>query len=242
VWFAGLDCSDAEVNRSAHILTDDESQRAARFHHERDRRRFIIARAVLREILGFCLGVGPRRLSFRCGQFGKPMLAGEFEQSEIRFNMSHSGGGALYAVSLGREVGVDLELIRPLADMSSLAQSCFSAAENLTLQALLGRERLRGFFDGWTRKEAFLKATGHGLSFSLQAFEVSLAPGVGRRALTLHHNGENEPAWTLVSLAPLPDYAAALVVHGQDCSIACAEWLVEPAASPDHFLPHSLGR
>ncbi len=224
-WFACLDHPPAVVQKLAENIRPDEYERAMRFRFQQDRNRYIAARALLREILAACFECAPRDVSFRYGQFGKPMLAGRFAESAIRFNVSHSAGHALVGVAHGREIGVDLELIRPLSDVRGLAQSCFSLAENAAWNDMPEKARLRGFFDGWTRKEAFVKATGNGLSFSLRSFTVSLAPGPGRRALMLPGRGETEPAWTLVSLAPRSDYSAALVVEGQDCHTqALRDW------------------
>lgn len=227
VWFARLDHPDAVMQRLAENISSDEYKRAMRFRFPQGRNRYMVARALLREVLAGYLGSEPRALSFQYGRYGKPTLAGTFAESEIRFNVSHSCGGALVGVAQGREIGVDLEFIRPLSDLRDLAESCFSIAEKAALEALPEHERLRGFFDGWTRKEAYLKATGKGLSFSLQSFEVSLAPGPGRRALMLPDGSKNEPALTLVSLAPRADYSAAVVVDGCDCHLTCAEWPVD---------------
>jgi len=227
VWFAGLDPSDAVVLRMSEIISREERKRAESFRFERDRRRFIVARAVLREILGACLGVEPGHLSFRCGRNGKPELAGIFEASRLRFNVSHSHNGALYAATLDREVGIDLEFIRPIDDLTAMAARSFSPAENAALRAMHAPERLRGFFDCWTRKEAFLKATGEGLSSSLAGFDVSLVPGPGPRTLCARGNPTGESRWTLTSLAPHPAYAAALVVEGKDWNLRTWQWTVE---------------
>lgn len=228
VWFARIDPPDADVLRMSEILSPEERKRAESFRFERDRGRFVVARAVLRKILGACLGVEPQRLSFRSGRNGKPELAGTFEASKVRFNVSHSNGGALYAVARDREVGTDLEFIRPLDGLMAMAERSFSPAENAALRSMRAPERLRGFFDCWTRKEAFLKATGEGLSSSLEGFDVSVVPGPGPRTLFARGNPTDGSRWTLTSLAPHPAYAAALVVEGKGWNLRTWQWTVEP--------------
>jgi 4'-phosphopantetheinyl transferase len=227
IWFAALDYGEAIVERLGGGICAEERQRAMRFRFKRDRQRFIVARAVLREILGLYLGVEPQELSFRYGQFGKPALAGGLDHSQVRFNVTHSGGSALYAVVKGREVGIDLELLQPLTDMWRMAQDCFSASENAFLEVQPEQKKLRAFFDGWTRKEAFLKATGYGLSLSPKVVEVSLLPGTGPRKLEVRGDLGERRKWTLVSLAPHSSYSAALVVEGRDPHVMCGEWVAE---------------
>lgn len=237
VCFASLDLPEPDVQRMAGTLSPGELERAGRFRFERDRRRFVVSRAVLREILAARLGVEPQSVSFRYGRFGKPELAGDFEASRIRFNVSHSHEGALYAVAHDRNVGVDLEHIREIDDLWALAERCFSHAENHALRSLTEPELRKGFFNCWTRKEAFLKATGNGLSFPLDQFDVSLLPGPGRRSLKLRGIPAEKTPWTLVSLESLPAYAAALVVEGRkSCHITRhwpAESLMESGAGPE---------
>lgn len=232
VWFAELDHPDAVVQGLGETLCPEECRRANRFRFKHDRQRFVVGRAVLRTILGRYLEIKPQEVSFEYGQFGKPSLAEELEVSKLQFNVSHSGSGALYAVAKSRKIGVDLEFLRPLAEMRTLAEEYFSISENAALEALPEPQRLRGFFDGWTRKEAFLKATGYGLSLSTKASEASLAPGVGPRELRVLESPHNQTGWTLVSLAPRPECSAAVVVEGQDCRVNFAEWIVD--ADPDH--------
>ena len=167
IWFVEIDRFGPFIQPLSEIISSDERERAERFHFERDRKRFVAARVFLRRILGTSLGVEPQRVSFQYGPFGKPALGGEFKDSSLRFNVSHSHRCAIYAVTHGREVGVDLEFIRPLDDLLNLADRNFSVAENNVLRSLPEQDRRNGFFDCWTRKEAFLKATGDGLSFPL---------------------------------------------------------------------------
>jgi len=161
-------------------LVPDERQRAERFRFERDRRRFIVAHGVLRDILGRYLKCSPAQVSFSYNQYGKPALAQESEAIGLRFNMSHSHEVALYALTRAREVGVDVELLREDFASLEIAERFFSRSEVALLNSLAPELRTDGFFNCWTRKEAYIKALGEGLSHPLDRFAVSLAPGSQR--------------------------------------------------------------
>ena len=204
-------------------LSPDERARAERFHFDRDRQRFVRARATLREILGDCLGVGARDVVFQYGPYGKPALAKEMA-SDVQFNLSHSRGVALVAVAAGRRVGVDLEFICPRAAEGRIADRFFSAAEVTALRALPRERQEEAFFACWTRKEAYIKGRGEGLSMPLGAFSVSLAPG--EPAALLDHAAAPEEArtWSLRSLTTVPGYAAALAVEGEGWWLEERSW------------------
>lgn len=227
VWFAMLDRPGMGVHRLARLLDPSERGKAESFRFERDRNRFVAAKAVLRTILGTCLGENPRRIAFLRGRYGKPVLPEEFGGGRVRFNMSHSHGAALVAVALGREVGVDLESVRPLDNPDDLSESAFSPAERDAIRSLPEGARLRAFFDCWTRKEAFIKAVGAGLSFPLKGFDVSIAPGAGPRAIVVRENPRDGVRWMLHSMDIHPAYAAALVAEGADWQLEFRHWNVE---------------
>ncbi len=172
VWFAELDQPEEIVRLLSDTIDPEEYRRAMRFRFQHDRRRFIVARAILRKLLALYLAIEPRQVSFQYGPFGKPFLT-QHSGEKVQFNLSHSDNGALFVMANDRKVGIDLELVRPLFDMPGLASNCFTASENAALTALPEQYRLRTFFDVWTRKEAFLKATGSGLSLSTTSIEVS---------------------------------------------------------------------
>lgn len=159
------------------VLSADERERAARFHFLKDREHFIAARGLLRLLLSRYLDLPPQQLSFSYSPYGKPALAGERDCTSLRFNVSHSHGVALYAFTLEREVGVDVEYIRQDVVGESIAEHFFSAQEVTSLRALPAGVQPQAFFNCWTRKEAFIKARGEGLSFPLDQFDVSLVPG-----------------------------------------------------------------
>jgi 4'-phosphopantetheinyl transferase len=220
VWLTALDRPVDDVHALAGVLSADEHARAGRFRFERDRRRFVVARAALRAILGWCLGRDPRRLRFSYGRFGKPHLAPELRDRRICFNLSHAHDRALIAVAHGRELGVDLELVRPIADLPLIARRSFSARVNAELRSLGADEALRGFFSCWTRKEAVQKAIGRGLGASLDHFDVPVHPGPGP-FLTVQAAGRR---WNLIDLEPHPDFAAALAAQGRGPRVRTWLW------------------
>lgn len=213
LWQATLDQRLA-VERK-HLLSHDEKARAERFHFEKDRNDFIAARVLLRTLLSAYLGINSENLRFTYAEKGKPSLE-ESLPSGIKFNLAHSHGRALYAFSNGREVGVDLEFMRDdLAD-EQVAERFFSASEIDSLRAVGPELRKEAFFNCWTRKEAYIKARGEGLSMPLDEFDVSFAPGEPA-ALLCNHRVPGEPQrWSMQSIPMLPGYVAALVVEGHD--------------------------
>jgi 4'-phosphopantetheinyl transferase len=228
VWRAALDRSPACEQSLLALLTPDELNRANRFYHKHDRSHFIVGRGVLREVLGRYLGVPPGSLRFEYTKYGKPLLVEEFRGEDMRFNLSHSKGVALLAVTAGREIGVDVEWMRPGVAEEEIAERFFSANEVRVLRGLPKGAQEEAFFNCWTRKEAYIKAKGEGLSMPLDRFAVTLAPG--SRAELLHTVGDPEEAsrWRLLELFPGPGFAGAIAVEGHDWQLKCVGWQ-EPA-------------
>ena len=224
IWQTSLDQPPEYVRDLAQALSYDEMMRAERFHFERDRRRFIVGRGVLRAILGRYLGVEPHRVRLRYGERGKPYLAGRFASSTLQFNLAHSRELALYAFTYGREIGIDLECIRPLSDADDIADRFFSARENAVFCTLPKSHKLEAFYNCWTRKEAYLKATGEGLARPLGQFDVSLAPGEPARLLHVEGDSREMARWLLRALLPSSDYVAAVAVEGHGWRLACWQW------------------
>lgn len=209
VWKVDLSASFITGVRA---LSPDEHERAARFRFERDRQRFKAARAALRIILGRYLKMPPVSLVFAQTEYGKPFLVNP-EADGLLFNLSHSGEIAIIAVARDREVGVDVEFIRPDFATSEVAEHFFSVAEIYTLSGLEPHLRPRAFFDCWTRKEAYVKARGEGLSMALDVFDVSLAPGVPAGMLHNRVDQTETARWIFEDLAIGPEYAGALVIE-----------------------------
>lgn len=197
-------------------LSRDEVERAGRFQAESARSRFVLTRGWLRVSLARCLGVTPERLTFSYGAKGKPALADEWRRSELSFNVSHSADHALIGLTMGRAVGVDIEQIRPMPDFASIASEYFSGAESRAIMARPESDRLRAFFSCWTRKEAFMKATGEGMRVALDAFSVTLdgdecgisMPGAAATG------GADDDSWIVRGLSLVPECAAAVAVQG----------------------------
>lgn len=214
VWRIDLEQPDAILDGLEDLLAEGEKARAQRFRFVRDRRRFTVARAALRQILAGRLGVKPRSIEFSTGAYGKPYLT----ERTFRFNVSHSGGLALVAVARNRELGVDIEELRPMDDAEELADRFFSASESRKLRAAPdSASRIRGFFECWSRKEAFIKALGEGLSHPLDSFEVSFYPDT---AVTLRLGSGDSGKWVLRNIDPGPGYCGAIVFERGPCGSA----------------------
>ena len=210
-----LDLAPRAVTALAEVLSDEEQQRASRLVVHGERARFIVARARLRQLLGARLGVSPGSVDFSYGARGKPALAARFADSGLRFNVARSEDIAVYAFALDREIGVDVEAVRELPDADEIAARCFSLRENEAYLALSARDRPLGFFNCWTRKEAFVKAVGEGLSHPLEGFEVSLAPGEPATILRVGGCAGEHCGWQMQSFSPAPGFVAAIVIEAR---------------------------
>ncbi len=219
VWRARLDLDTQLLGRMRAILADDEQARAGRFHFDRDRNHFIACRGILRELLGSYLDGSPASLRFNYGAFGKPVLCAADSPSPIRFNVAHSNGLALLAFAPGCEIGIDLESIRADFAGDEIAQHYFSKKELTELRALPETMRTEGFFQCWTRKEAYIKARGLGLQIPLQSFSVSLTPGRAERL-----ESEDASRWMLRSVDVGPNFAGAIVGEGHEWQLRFWDW------------------
>ena len=208
VWLADLDAA-AAVEGAAGVLSEDEQARAQRFVFDQHRRRFVAARAWLRQRLGERLGRPAATLRFEYGPVGKPALAGG---ERLRFNLSHSDRYALLAMAEGVDVGVDIERVRALSDMDALAERVFSASERVALAAVPVNRRVETFFAGWTRKEAYIKARGEGIAL-LGAIEVALSPGEAPRLLRVADRPDEPERWSIEALSPVQGFAAAVCLQ-----------------------------
>lgn len=211
VWRLHLDAPEARRQRCAGLLSADERKRAARFHFERDRRRYALARGYLRQVLSRYTGTGAAALRFDYGPQGKPFLA---DAPDFAFNLSHSHECALIAVGGVAEIGVDVEWMRPDIDLPALARRFFAAAEVAELEGLPETQRVEGFFRCWTRKEAFIKAVGQGLSCPLDRFRVTLTPGAPAALQEIAWAPDDVGQWTLANLEPGAGYAGAVMARG----------------------------
>ncbi|NTW01643.1 MAG: 4'-phosphopantetheinyl transferase superfamily protein [Oscillochloris sp.] len=192
-------------------LSSDERQRAERYRFDRDRDHFRLARGVLRSLLGRYLSWPPAALRFRYNPYGRPSL--DLPDTDLHFNLSHAGELALIALTRGRELGVDVEQCLPDRATMAVARQCFGSAELAMLASLPAEQWAEGFYNGWTRKEALIKARGEGLSFPLTQIAVSLLPNEPAR-LIYSIDPIDLKRWALQALDPGLGYAAALAVDG----------------------------
>lgn len=225
VWRVSLKQPPEVLSALSAALAPEELERAARFHFSKDRDSFVVARGVLRDILGRYLGVRPGQVRFTYGEYGKPALAAETSGGlQLRFNLSHSHELACCAVAYGREVGVDVEYLNDRVEVMSLASHFFARGEVAALGALPPDQQLRGFFNCWTRKEAYIKARGEGLSHPLDAFTVSLEPGSPAELLSTERDPAEATRWSLTDLPFGDAYAAALACEGPAPVLQWRDW------------------
>ncbi|MDZ8053971.1 MAG: 4'-phosphopantetheinyl transferase HetI [Aulosira sp. ZfuVER01] len=216
IWRISLDQPEPTLENLAATLSEDESARAQRFYFQEHRQRFIAGRGSLRAILGRYLGIAPQEVQFDYETRGKPFLAHEFADSGLAFNLSHSQDLALCAVSKNRQIGIDLEYIRPMSDLESLAQRFFLPREYDLVRSLPPEQRPGVFFRYWTCKEAYLKATGEGIA-QLEKIEISLTPTEPAKLQTFKD-------WSLLELVPAENYVSAVAVGGFGWDLKCWQY------------------
>ncbi len=220
-WKVPLVAAEDEYSALQQVLSTDERERARRFYFEKDRRRWTIAHGVLRILLAHYLNKGTHELQFVTNDYGKPALAPALTGTELQFNISHSAELALCAFTYKRQIGIDVEYMRLDIDWEPLARSHFSPSEYAALQALPAARRAEAFFLCWSRKEAYIKAKGKGLSIPLDQFDVSLAAGEPTALLGSREDAQAITHWSLRALEPGDGYAGALMVEGFDWNLQC---------------------
>ena len=221
IWQVSLDQPYTTLQQLRQVLSGDELARAKRFHFDKDRNHYIVARGTLRLILGDYLNTEPGHLRFSYSDHGKPTLD---PPSDLVFNVSHSGGVALHAVTRGREIGVDIEKVRPMADGEQIAERFFSAEEVEVFLHVPPDQRDEAFFNCWTRKEAYIKAIGEGLSHPLDTFIVSLKPGEPAALLQVKDTPQEVDRWSLYHFEPRAGYIGAVMAEGQALQLRYFIW------------------
>ena len=210
VWKRALHGSEAEIEACHDLLSDEEREKAARYRVERPRTDYIFTRGTLRSLLSKYLRIPPHEISFRYTKYGKPFLAND---SDLAFNVSHSEGLALLAFTRKREIGVDVEKLRPQTDALKLAERFFSVREREALRPLSGDDLHSAFFRCWTRKEAYIKAKGEGLSLPLHQFDVSIDPDPAEALIATRPDATEASRWILRNLPTNAGYASALAIE-----------------------------
>ena len=226
VWQASLNVEVTVLQTLQRLLTEEEVTKARQFRFEKDKHHFIIARGVLRMLLGRYLKTNPHLLRFDYNAYGKPSLDYPFSESTLHFNVSHSHEMALYAFTYARQIGVDVEYMRSGIDYEDLARYSFSSHERAMLDTLPKALRQQGFYNCWTRKEAYIKAKGKGLSLPLGLFDVSLRPDDPAKLLASREVPKETTCWSLQELLPASGYAGALAVEGSGCDVSYWHWKV----------------
>jgi 4'-phosphopantetheinyl transferase len=235
VWALRIQPSSDLAAQFEPVLSADELERAARYRFDHLRQFFTIARGTLRHLLGRYLGVAPHRIRFNYAWRGKPTLA---SPDGIEFNLSHSGDLAVFALAVGCPLGIDVEFMRPRAEMVDLASRFFSPEETSELMSLPANQHELAFFSCWTLKEAYIKAIGYGLYAPLDGFRVSIQPNQPARLISVANEPDEARKWSLHSLELAPGYAAALAYRDRERRVLevpmidAAEFL---RIQPDHF-------
>ena len=215
VWSLRLDPPPERVEELGRALSADEWTRANRFRFDRHRRQYVVGRGALRALLATYLGTHPELVTFSYGPRGKPYLAAPSAAGGLQFNLSNSDERALVGFVRGIEIGVDIEYMKPMPDLEQIAERFFSLSEREALRSLPPEVKPEGFFNCWTRKEAYLKAVGEGLAAPLDSFDVTLAPGEPPRMLTLEGDAARAARWSFRHFRPAEQYIGALAIEGE---------------------------
>jgi 4'-phosphopantetheinyl transferase len=224
VWRSSLVLNSKILHRLSLTLSADELERANSFHFQKDQCSFIAGRGVLRSILANYLQTRPKEIGFTYNTRGKPSIDNVPSRSEINFNLSHSHGLALYAFTIRREIGIDIERLRSNLSFERIAKRFFTTEESDTLNTLADDEIMEEFFKLWTHKEAYIKAKGKGLSIPLNRVAVTINRDQTVRIKEIKINPDKERSWSFHSFAPAPGYVGALAVEGKDITIRFWMW------------------
>lgn len=225
VWRADLALDKYSQTTFLQLLSPEELTRARKFRFEKDRRTFIIARGILRSLIGKYLKINPAAISFHYSRFGKP---GILDNNCLRFNISHSENMVLCAFAKKFDIGVDVEFINPDIEVKDIAANFFSVNEIRNLLALPANQQTLGFFNCWTRKEAFIKAVGEGLSFPLDKFEVSLKPGEPAKLLSTDWEPNAVSKWSMYAMTPNENFVGSLAIESAVHEIKLWDYDIRP--------------
>ena len=224
LWIAGLDWPDGPHRTFWDVLSAEERERAQRFRFENLQRRFIAAHGILRDILSRYLGVTPGAIRILIQDYGKPFVTMEGTATRLQFNLSHADELAVYAVTRTRSIGVDIESIHPIPELQSIAADHFTAQERALIEAAPPEDRDRAFLTCWTRKEAYIKAIGRGLSIPLPSFDAFIPSGAPGRLLSSDDDATPVRQWWISDLPPIRDHVGAVVIDGRANQYSYWHW------------------
>lgn len=213
IWKASLDYNAAIVNSVIGFLSADEVERANRFYFKEDRRQFVVRRGILKQIITKYLDIDPKDLLFGYNSFGKPFIHTDFQQYNLKFNMSYSKNMALYAISYEKEVGIDIEYLQKHIEFQQIIDRFFSQKEIEYIQKINSDQRKEEFFKIWTRKEAILKALGKGLSFPLQMVDVPINRSEFKFRFDNDGDHGKESLWHVRDLLPANNYIGSIAIE-----------------------------
>ena len=216
VWFANLQLSTDEITQGWAMLSIEERERANRYLRDRERNDYIATRTILRSILGQYLNLLPQSIVFELNEYGKPRVSTDQNPQQLSFNLSHSGGYFLCGVAVGREIGVDVELVRLMGCMPAMVKKVLSHDEQATFQTIPHEKQTFAFYQSWTHKEAYVKAVGKGLSFGLASVEVAMRPNHASELLRIAGDHHEAKRWTTRQFTPNAQTVASVVVDGED--------------------------
>ncbi len=224
IWLAHLALPAERMQRLASLLSAEESAKAARFHFAHDREHFIVSHAILRLLLARYCTLAPENVHFTVNAYGKPALQTSSDQPLLSFNLSHSHGLALYAFTGICELGIDIEYMRTNLEYTEVATHFFSQREIADLRSLPKEHTASGFFTAWTRKEAYIKARGLGLSLPLDQFDVSLHPEAPAALLEIREPGLDAATWSMHEIPVPAGYKAALALPARNITLRYSDW------------------
>ncbi|MBK8552594.1 MAG: 4'-phosphopantetheinyl transferase superfamily protein [Ignavibacteria bacterium] len=219
IYHHSIDTPSGGISNFEKLLSEDELKRANRFRFEKDRNHFITGRGLLRIILSRYLDVSPAGINFSYQEKGKPYL----KNNSLKFNLAHSGGKAVYALTMNNEVGVDLEVMKDLPDALDIASRFFSESEVQEFQSVSEENVKTAFYNCWTRKEAFIKAIGEGLSHPLSDFSVTLKPGDEPKFLWMKNRPDEIYEWSLINIDADDNFVSSLAMKASDIRIVYKE-------------------
>lgn len=214
VWCLNTSSAGVWLDTMQKHLSPDEEVRLNKFRFEQDRERFIIGRGGLRVILGRYLGISPPKIEFEYGPYGKPELKDK-GQMNLQFNLSHAKEITLYAITLTRAVGIDIEYITPVGEVFQIAERYFSPEEKKNLESLSAKEYQKLFFKYWVRKEAYLKTRGMGISEELLKFDTASIPDSASKMASVSNSSTGISGWSLMDFILGDGYIAALISEGR---------------------------